>query len=116
CHGLALLRPGLKGYDGLPGVHADTNGQVQYAGIFVELGDSLEDTEPRSDGPLSVVLVCHRGPEEGHHRVPNEFLDSASETLNFRTDFGVVRIQGSPDVLWICLVRPGSESDQVTEE
>jgi hypothetical protein len=101
CHGLALLGPGLQGYDRLARIHADANGEVQSGRLLVQLGYSLEDPEPRSDRSFRVVFVGDRRTEEGHHRVAHELLDPASESFDLRSDLCVVRMQGGPDVLGI---------------
>jgi hypothetical protein len=49
---------------------------------LVQLLDRLQNPKPDSDGTLSVVLVCDRRSEDGHHRVTDELLDRAAVALD----------------------------------
>ncbi len=80
------------------------------------LRNPVADRERRTDRALGVVLVRGRSPEERHHRVADELLDSAAEALELLAQMRVVRSEQSADVLGVELLGAGGEADEIGEE
>ena len=83
---------------------------------LVQLLDRLQDAEAGPDGALRIVLVCRRGAEDGHDRVPDELLDRAAVALDVLPQAGVVGADAGADVLGVSRFRGGGEADEVAEE
>jgi pimeloyl-ACP methyl ester carboxylesterase len=54
--------------------------------------------------------------EHGHHRVPDELLDGATEALELGAHVRVVRLEQPTHVLGVQRLRPCGEADEVAEE
>ena len=52
--------------------------------------DRVEELRGRADGPQRIVLVGGRHAEDGHHRVPDELLNSSAVELEDRAGIGEV--------------------------
>ena len=79
-------------------------------------GQAIANRQRRPDCALRIVLMCHRSPEDRHHRVADELLDRAAEALEIRADARVIRRQQGPHVLRVELLRAGREADEIAEE
>ncbi len=106
---LAQLGPGSERDDRLAGVDRGT-------GLQLELGHRVQDDQPRSDGPLGVVLVRDGGAECGHHCVADELLDRPAEALDLRLRTRVVRLQSRSHVFRIGRLGRSREADEVDEQ
>ena len=69
--------------------------------VLVEAGDRRVHGDGGADGALGVVLVCHRGAEDGHHRVADVLVDGAAEALDLASQDRKVRRQDAPQVLGV---------------
>ena len=67
--------------------------------------DRVTNCECRPDGALRIVLVRRRRPEEGHHRVTDELLDSSSAPLELRAQARMVGLEHGANVLGVHLLR-----------
>ena len=108
-HALAGLRPGSERDERL--TRRDPDPHLQVAVLC-----PIPDGECRADGALGVVLVCHGRAEERHHRIADELLHRAAETLELGPDPLVVAGEQRADVLRVEALRLGRRADQVAEE
>jgi hypothetical protein len=74
---------------------------------------TLEDPEPGTNRPFSIILVGRWRPEDRHHGIAHELLDGPAVALDLASDPRVVGTQARPDVLGILPFGRGSGSDQV---
>ena len=77
--GIAGRETLLRARDDLPGIDPD-------ASLDAELGQCREYLGRRADGAQRVILVEHRNPEHGHHRVADELLHRPAVPLDDRLD------------------------------
>ena len=80
------------------------------------LPDRAADRECRQYGPLRVVAVRDRGPEQGHHRVADVLLDVPAEALELRAHPAEVGRLDAPQILGIEAGRDAGEVDEVDEQ
>ena len=76
----------------------------------------VADGERRAHGPLGVVLVGGRRPEERHHGIADELLDRAAVALELGADARVVGTEDRLDVLRVERLRPRREAHEVAED
>ena len=76
----------------------------------------VADHQCSSDGTLGVAFVRERSAEDAHHRIADELLDRAAETLQLGLDVRMVMGEEPGDVLGIHLLGLRGEADQVGEE
>jgi hypothetical protein len=76
----------------------------------------LADCKRRADGPLGIVLVCPRGAEDRHHRVPDELLHGAAVALELGAQALVVRTQDRLHVFGVEGLGTRRESDEVDKD
>ena len=111
-HRLAELRPRPERDERLSGVDGDPNLNIELA----EPAHAVAHGHRCPHGPLGVVAVSGRRPEDGHNRVADELLDYASERLELLPDEVVIRAQERPDVLRVELLGARREADEVDED
>ena len=104
AYGGALAR----GHQSLARVHRDAHRQVA-------VGDTVADREGGSDGPLGVVLVGPRRPEDAHRRVTDELVERAAEPLDLLFRDLVERHEDAPNVLGVGAVAVLGEPGEVGE-
>jgi hypothetical protein len=109
-HPFARLRPRTEIDQRLTSVHRDPHLHA------LLLTRPVTDCQRRPHGPLRIVLVRHRRTEQRHHRIADELFYRPAETLQFRAQPHVVRMENRLDVLWIELLRPRRESHQVGKQ
>ena len=78
--------------------------------------DHLEHGDRRLHGPDGIVLVRHGHPEDGHHRVADEFLHRPLAGLDAGGELGEGPGHEGSEVLGIELLRDRGEPDEVGEE
>lgn len=83
---------------------------------LIELLHRLQDTDGRPDGSLRVVLVSHRGAEDGKHTVSHELFEAAPKPFDVLTDPGVIDGEAVAAVLGIGALGVRGEADQVGKE
>ena len=113
---LPLLGASAERHHRLTGVDPHPHLQVEPGIGLVQLLDRLEDAKGGPDRALGVVLVCDRGSEHGHDRIPDELLHRPPIAFDLGAQANVVRTDARTDVLGICLIGRGGEADQVAEQ
>ncbi len=96
-HRLALADSRFELDDRLTGVDGDPH-------LEPVLARPVSDCERGANRALVVVAECSRRAEDAHHRVADELLDPAPETLELGANALVVRRQDRADVLGIELL------------
>ena len=98
---LAELGPRPEGHERLASVDADSHAQAERRVVRVQLGQIVEDAQPRTNRALRIVLVRDRSAEDGHHRVSDELLDRPAEVLDVRAQALVIRADPCANVLGV---------------
>ena len=80
------------------------------------LSRPVADGKRGANGPLRIVLVRQRRPEERHHGVADELLDRSAVAFELGTQPLVVRAEDRLDVLRVERLGARGEADQVGEE
>jgi hypothetical protein len=90
--------------------------QVELAIGLVHLPQHVADRHRRSNGPLGVVAVRERSPEDPEDGVAHEFLDPTAVAFDLGPHPLVVRRQERAHVLGVELLGARREADDVDEE
>ena len=110
-HPLAFGRARAQQHERLAGVDREPHLEV-----LACLAHPVPDRERGADGPLRVVLVRERRPEERHHGVPDELLHGAAEAFELGPQVLPVRVEERTDVLRVEALRARREAHEVGEE
>ncbi len=115
-HPFALLRAGGQRHHRLARVDPHPHLQVEIGIGLVQLLDRLQNPQPSPHRPLGVVLMRHRSPAHGHHRITDELFHRAAVALDLLPQPGMVGPDARAHVLRVLLFRSSGEPDQVAEE
>ena len=102
--------------DGLPGAHRAPELEIEAGVLEVQLVDALDDRKCRADGPLGVVGLRQRGPEDRHDGVADVLLDDAAVVLDPRARVVEVQLVAIADVLGVGAVGTCRRTDHVDEQ
>ena len=102
--------------DGLPGAHRAPELEIEAGVLEVQLVDALDDRQRRADGPLGVVGLRERRPEDRHDGVTDVLLDDAAVVLDPRARVVEVQLVAIADVLGVGAVGTRRRTDHVDEQ
>jgi len=105
----------LDGDDRLARVHSCPRSEPELMAL-VQLHDRVEDAQPRTHRPLSIVAVGAGCAENGHDRIADELLDDPAVLLDALPRLTVVDLQHVADILGIGFVGARGRVDEVDEE
>jgi hypothetical protein len=102
----------------LAGVEADAQAERRAAAALVvqHPADRALHAQRGSDRPLGVVLMGHRGAEDGHDAVAGELVDVSAEGLHGAGQRGQHPVGDRADPFRVEVLGPGGEVGQVAEE
>ena len=93
----------------------DPDARVELDGFDIEAADGVDDTQPRPDRPLGIVLVGPRIAEIDQDTVAHILGDKAVEPGDDISDSAVIRADDLAQILGIEACRQRGRADQIAE-
>ena len=103
-------------HDCLAGVHRRPGAELPIGPRSIQFLDGLQGAQARPNGPLGVIGVGDRSPEDRHDGIADELLHRPTEPLDLILDLAVVFLQEVANVLRIRSVGSGSEPHKIDEQ
>jgi len=113
---LAELRSGTAVDKRLARVDPDSDAKVEVRMRRVQILDLLEHAQAGANCSLGIVFVCHRCPEDRHHRVTDELLHGPAVSLDLGADTPVIGTKARAYVFRISALRRRGEANEVAEQ